>query len=948
MKKLFTILFTLHFLSGLAAGVSLTPTISPAIFRYNDVVTVTYDVTGTSLASLSSAYIWVWIPGVNTDAKYNINPANGNASTNNAKFTKTVQSGKTLFSITFTPSDFFSGDISTATQLGILLKGNDWSNGQTTDYITTLSDGSFEVKITAPTQRPLFVQTSDAITITAETTVAATFDLYINNNLIDEQTGITNYSYQHTVAETSGSAVVKIVASANSKSSEASFQYIISATSAVQTRPSGIVPGINYNSSDATKATLCLWAPGKSSVYVLGDFTDWDINTSYLMKRDGEYFWLEITGLTSGVEYGFKYLVNETVFMADPYADKILDTDDQYISSSIYPSLKPYPTKAISDKSYFNRVAVLQTNQQPYVWQMPNFEKPAKEKLVVYELLVRDFVDASTRSYQTLMDTVSYFKRLGVNAIELMPIMEFNGNDSWGYNPTFMLAPDKAYGTKNALKAFIDKCHQNGIAVILDIAMNHQDIPNPYVLMDFDFDETVFKPTPENKWFNVTATHPYSVFYDMNHESTYTQAYLDTITHYWLNQYKIDGYRFDLSKGFTQKNTGSDVNAWSAYDASRIAILKRMTDKIWSHTPDAYIILEHFAANTEEKELAEYRADEGKGMMLWENYNYAYNQNTMGFATNSDISTVYYANKNWTVPHAVSYMESHDEERLMYNNLTSGRTFGSYNVKDLATALNRMKAATVLFYTIPGPKMLWEFGELGYDKSINLCTDGTISTNCRVTAKPVKWDYLQDVNRLSLFNHTANIIHLRNTYSVFTNGTATFSGGSALVKQITIKNIPYTDTPSTADEMNVQIVSNLDVSSQTPSVTFPHTGKWYDYGHGKSIDVTATSQGITLAPGEYKLFTDVAIEDQLPIVTAVGPELKSAIRCYPNPSTDFITIESDLGLIQHAALRTTQGAQTPIEKVNSNTWYVGSLPSGLYIVDVITQGQTHHIKLIKK
>ncbi|MFX8805539.1 hypothetical protein ABTM67_20510, partial [Acinetobacter baumannii] len=75
--------------------------------------------------------------------------------------------------------------------------------------------------------------------------------------------------------------------------------------------------------------------------------------------------------------------------------------------------------------------------------------------------------------------------------------------------------------------------------------------------------------------------------------------------------YKLDGFRWDLSKGFTQTNNPTDVNAWSAYDASRIAIWKRIYDTIQSVSSNAYCILEHFAANSEELELSNY------GMLLW-------------------------------------------------------------------------------------------------------------------------------------------------------------------------------------------------------------------------------------------------------------------------------------------------------------------------------------------
>jgi 1,4-alpha-glucan branching enzyme len=90
--------------------------------------------------------------------------------------------------------------------------------------------------------------------------------------------------------------------------------------------------------------------------------------------------------------------------------------------------------------------------------------KPAKENLVVYELLVRDF-DAN-RSYQDLINKIDYFKNLKINAIELMPVMEFEGNESWGY--PFHMALDK-FMVLHKLKEFIDLCHQNGIAVILDV-----------------------------------------------------------------------------------------------------------------------------------------------------------------------------------------------------------------------------------------------------------------------------------------------------------------------------------------------------------------------------------------------------------------------------------------------------------------------------------------------
>ena len=933
-------------LPGLAFAQTKTdihPTITPALFQSNTTITVTYDVTGTTLATLSEAWAWVWIPdGAAIDAKYNHNPAT--AADAPAKFTKSVSGGTTTFSLTFKPADFFVQDISTKTSMGILLKAADWSGGQTVDHPAPFG---FSLTLNQPSARPVFVAANQNLAIQATAPVSSTFELFLNGNPtpINSQTGITSYVYNHNVGVASGS--LRLKATSGSGNAEVTFQYLISANSPVQARPAGIISGINYQAGDNTKVTLCVLAPGRTSAYVRGDFSDWDILPGNLMKRDGEYFWIELSGLTSGTEYAYQYLVDETIWVADPYADKILDPDDQYIPSGTYPNLKTFPTKALGSAWYWNRLSVFQTGQTPYTWQVPNFDKPDKDKLVVYELLVRDFFDDGDNNFQSMIDTISYFKNLGVNAIELMPIMEFGGNNSWGYNPQFMFAPDKAYGTKNKLKEFIDVCHQNGIAVILDIAMNHQDMPNPYLMMDFNY--TTSKPNPTNKFFNVEAKHPFNVFFDMNHESLYTKKYLDTINYYWLHEYKIDGYRFDLSKGFTQVNNPNNVDAWSAYDASRIAILKRMADKIWANFPDAYVILEHLSVNTEEKELAEYKAGEGKGMMLWGNLNHAYLQSSMGYASESDFSGVYYGNRNWTVPHLVSYMESHDEERMIYKNVAFGNSAGIYSVKELTTAINRARAAATIFYTIPGPKMLWQFGELGYDYSINYCEDdGTISDACRTYPKPVKWDYLQSNRRTNLYKHISNLLTLRNTYDVFTSGTPTLSVGSgSLEKQVMLKNTPYTATPANAGEMNSVIVVNFDVTAKTTSVNFPHTGTWYDYyTEGAELNVPTTAFGILLQPGEFKIFTDVQIESA-EVITGYEPEASISVSVYPNPAGKTLMIFSDES-IASLSMITMQGVRITPKRTTTESWDISELAPGLYIAEVKTRTGSVKVKVIKQ
>jgi 1,4-alpha-glucan branching enzyme len=585
---------------------------------------------------------------------------------------------------------------------------------------------------------------------------------------------------------------------------------------------------------------LVLYAPGKGRICVIGEFagSNWTEQSQFQMNKtaDGNYWWITINGLTSGKEYAYQYLINGTLKIADPYSEKILDpANDQYISAATYPALKAYPSGATGI------VSVLQTAKPPYNWQVNNFTKPDKRNLVIYELLLRDFV--ASHDWNTLRDTLNYLKKLGINAIELMPLNEFEGNLSWGYNPDFYFAPDKYYGPANTLKEFIDTCHKNGIAVIMDIALNHSFGSSPMVQMYWDAANN--RPAADNPWFNPVAKHAFNVGYDMNHESLATRYFTSRVLDHWLNNYKIDGFRFDLSKGFTQTKTCDDnggscnVNAWGAYDQSRINIWKRYYDTMQLKAAASYAILEHFADNSEEKLLSDY------GMMLWGNENYNYNQASMGYSDGWDFSGGIAAQRGWTNPFLVTYMESHDEERLMFKNLAYGNSAAGYNIKDTATALKRQELDAAFFLTIPGPKMIWQFGEIGYDYPINYCTNGTVSDNCRLDSKPIKWNYLQQPNRKKLYDVYSSLIKLRFN-PLFQD---------QFVSNSTQQNLSGSFKWIKMDK--IMVIGNFDVVSQTGSVTFPTSGAWYDYFNGNTIAATGNAQSFTLAPGEYHVYTRV-------------------------------------------------------------------------------------------
>lgn len=778
-----------------------------------------------------------------------------------------VTSGTNMFrlSMVFRNAD---GSVKGEGTPGSINGGEVTSNG---DIYIDLAVPNF-VRVTSPQEEDIFLQDGETINLAAE----ASGEVSTMALLVDEGNG-----FEEKVSVSSGTTInfdfapaqsfrgqLKVTATINGENVEVVKPLNVNITSEtkVLALPAGLVKGINYH-DDQTKVTLVLEAPGKDFVYAVGDFNNWEIRSDYLMNvtPDGELFWLEISDLTPNLEYVFQYWVEGNIRVGDPYADKVADPwNDSFIPSSVHNAIPDY------NRTDYAIATTFETGQSPFVWDASedSWQRPTKEDLVIYELLVRDFI--GSHDYKDLIDTLDYIAGLGVNAIELMPIMEFEGNESWGYNPMYFFAPDKYYGTKDDLKNFIQACHQKGIAVILDMVLNHAFGLNPMVRMYWD--EAAGKPSADSPWFNRDATHPFNVGFDFNHESTYTQAFADSVNAYWLNEYHFDGYRFDLSKGFTQTNNPSDVGAWSAFDQSRIDILTRMANKLWETDQDAYVILEHFADASEESALA------SAGMLLWRNVGFPYWKALGGEASETFQGA--------TVDTHVSYMESHDEQRQLWEVFQEGLSTDGYNTRDTTIALERLKMNAAFLYTLPGPKMMWQFGELGYDIDINF--------NGRVGNKPLVWgnnslEYYDDELRQYTHEAFAAMIALRNLVNDQANVSYSydFSGEERSI---------IIDT----DDLDVVIIGNYGLEEGTSSFEYTKTGSWYDYFSGETFTVDALSSDFDLAPGEFKVFTS----------NQVSNGFTGVVEAFVNPvsvTPDAFGPDDEITITFDATLASTDG-----------------------------------------
>ncbi|MCF7884998.1 MAG: T9SS type A sorting domain-containing protein [Candidatus Marinimicrobia bacterium] len=747
--------------------------------------------------------------------------------------------------------------------------------------ITVVIDSpQVENKFNSPMRSPIFKELGDTLNLRISAAAIGTqvdsFLVLKNDTEVLKSDSDSLVEYKEVLYNCGGYEYSAIAIDTSGRRDTTRLGLMVNPEQEKQAIPEGIKPGINYQENG--DVILALFAPYKDFIYVIGDFNDWQVAEDYFMKMDSVsvdsvVYWCRIKDLANDQYYGFQYLIDGELRIAEPYTELVLDAwHDQYIDKSTFPDMPQYPYEKTEEL-----VGVIYNKTSDFNWTDSEFQPPDKEKLVIYECLIRDFI--SEHNYQTMLDTLSYLKRLGINAIELMPINEFEGNSSWGYNPSFYFAPDKYYGPPESLKKFVNACHENGIAVIGDLVLNHSYGQSPLVRMYWNASQN--QPAANNPWYNEKHNffNPSAQWgYDLDHDSKHTEYFVDRATSYWITEFHFDGYRFDFTKGFTNTTfPASGDNSWgSDYNRDRIQNLKRMTNQMWNVNPDAYAIFEHLAVNQEERELANH------GVLLWGNMNYNYNEAAMSYHSDgkSDFSWGYYDNRDWEQPNLVTYMESHDEERLMYKNLEYGYNDSSYydkiyyDITELPIALNRMELANAFFLTYPGPKMIWQFGELGYDKSID-------SYGGRLAEKPPAWElgYNEKGKRLELFSTIQNLIQLRKNNSIFTspatNVTMDVDG--------TIKKIKLTGSG------NVFIVGNFGVISHDVEVNFFHGGNWFDFFSGDTLNISG-SEFFVYGPGEFHIYSDrkfftppenpVKIEDQNKTNL---PNKFTLTQNYPNP-----------------------------------------------------------------
>ena len=451
------------------------------------------------------------------------------------------------------------------------------------------------------------------------------------------------------------------------------------------------------------QVTFALFAPGKHSVQWIGATNNWGEKPLF-MTQENDGVWHITLDLAPG-EHAYQYLVDGGRKLADPYATEIQWN-------------RPDGTKGWLPEE---ALSVVHVGQQPYPWQADNLSRPPLENLIIYEVYIHDFCPGE--GINGITKRLDYIKDLGVTALQLMPWHPFPGNESWGYNPAYHFAVEQTYGSAEDLKRLIDEAHQRGLAVIMDLVLNHAEWGSSLFRLYGDAYDVnpYFKAFKGDNWG----------FPKIDQESEAVKRWTADVIRYWIREFRLDGFRYDATRW-----TG-----WSGYNdwgASWYAYVARQEDKhsiqIAEHLPiePALIITSEMDTGWH----AEYRWNIREMIK-----NGRFEENVL-----RDMLDARRLGFESSLQRMV-YTESHDEERVWRELSESG-----YEGEAL---WRRAVMALALPLTSPGPVMLYagqEFGE---------------RTPKFVGWNPLNWSLLVSHDGKRLHDAARTLIHLRREHPAF-------------------------------------------------------------------------------------------------------------------------------------------------------------------------------------
>lgn len=535
-----------------------------------------------------------------------------------------------------------------------------------------------------------------------------------------------------------------------------------------------------------------LFAPYNKEAALIGSFSNWE---EIPMEKDEEGYFRTRVELKDGV-YQYKFRVQSKSWFLE--ADQWVDVVDPYATDIDDPTQNALVRIKDGDR-------IVDT----YVWKHDDKPLPADRELVIYEMHVADFsggeADPLARGkYEHVVEKLDYLVELGINAIELMPLKEYPGDYSWGYNPRYFFAAESSYGTTAELKNLIDECHGRGIRVIIDGIYNHSESSSPLTQIDHDYWYHHAPRDADNNWgpeFNYE-------FYDENLGTYPARKFIGDTVRYWVQEYHLDGIRFDAARQIANY----DFMHWIVQEAKdaagpkpfytvaeyipetpSITNLDGPMDGCW-HDSFYHCIVEHICGDTFDLERLKNAID-------------CKRQGFLG-ATN-----------------VVNYLSNHDHDRVFAE-------LGSRAILD-EPAFKRAKLGTVLLMTAVGVPLIWMGEEFGEYKAKT------------IEQAKIDWTLLGNDMNKGLWEYYKGLIHLRkNNQALYTENIDFFH------EDPDSKVFAYTRWND--EGSRVVVVANLSenylAGYSVPH--FPANGTWHEWTG--NYDVESGDDNITIDLPEYE------------------------------------------------------------------------------------------------
>jgi 1,4-alpha-glucan branching enzyme len=535
-----------------------------------------------------------------------------------------------------------------------------------------------------------------------------------------------------------------------------------------------------------------LFAPYNKGAALIGDFSNWE---EIPMEKGKDGYFRTQVDLADGA-YQYKFKVQSKSWFLEP--DQWIDVVDPYATDIDNPT-----------QNGVIRIKDGEVIVDDYVWQHDDVPLPPDHQLVIYEMHVADFSggedDKFARGqFKHVIEKLDYLCELGVNAIELMPVKEYPGDYSWGYNPRYFFAMESSYGSTADMKRMIDQCHARGIRVLIDGIYNHSEAASPLTQIDHDYWYHHAPRDPENNWgpeFNYEH-------YDETLDVRPAWQFIGDAVKFWIEEYHVDGIRYDAARQIANY----DFMTWIVEQAKKHAGMKPFYN-VAEHIPETpaitgvdgpmdgcwhdslyHCVLEHICGDTFDLERLKDAID-------------CKRQGFLG------------------VTNVVNYLTNHDHNHVMVE-LGDREIFGE-------AAFKRAKLGAVLVMTAIGVPLIWmgeEFGEYKPKTPESAKIDWTLLGN--------------DENR-SLFEYYKGLINLRKTSGALFSENINFFHEDPESKVLAY--VRWNDEGS-----RVVVVANFSdnflAGYTVPN--FPENGTWHEWTG--DFDVESGDHQIMIDLGEYE------------------------------------------------------------------------------------------------